>query len=376
VFWFRRKRVRLKTAIVTGANGFIGSHVIYRLLIQGWRVHALGRGTNTTQWEDRVAAALRDVGSVADFQTSLHCHACDLSAPDLGLDLILPSDHSPVETTLFHLAGDTRFTPPNPEVQRRINVEATLGVVGALKKKIGRVVHVSTAYVAGNRPGLIRESELDCGQGFRNCYEKSKFDAEITLTAFCRERDIPLVIVRPSVITNDRTSGRASTFTHLNTLVEVVNRLQDHYGITDGQVVSRAIRLMADPLAKPNLAPVDSIVPPLLKIAESSAAQGMTFHLCHPNPQPNVEVIDLICDAFKIKGKLKIEFVEDIAKPMSHTEEMIVRSLKVYAPYLNNRCEFDLSNSRSIVPEYDSYFTQLDLAYIHRVAEVERQKRN
>ncbi|HVM63161.1 MAG TPA: SDR family oxidoreductase [Verrucomicrobiae bacterium] len=365
----------MKTAIITGANGFIGSHIAYRLLNQGWRVHALGRSAGGTQWNDRVNAALREVGEVGDFRGTLFCHALDISAPNLTLDSIFQSDHSTADTILFHLAGDTRFVPPNPELQRQINVQATLNVVTALKEGIARVVHVSTAYVAGDRAGLIRECELDCGQGFHNSYEKSKCDAELAVTALCRGHELPLVIVRPSIITNDRRSGRASTFTHLNTLVEVVSRIQDHYGISDGQVVSSTLRLMANPEARPNLAPVDSIVPPLLRIAESPKSAGMTFHLCHPKPQRNLEVIDLICECFQVKGKLAIEFVPNIARPMSHTEEMILRSLKVYAPYLNNRCEFDLTNSRSIVPEYDSYFTPLDLAYIQKVAEVERHKR-
>jgi len=67
--------------------------------------------------------------------------------------------------------------------------------------------------------------------------------------------------------------------------------------------------------------------------------------------------------------------VANLVRPMSHTEEMILRSLKVYAPYLNNRSEFDLSNTRSIVPDYDSHFSQMDIAYIEKVAQVERQKR-
>lgn len=55
---------------------------------------------------------------------------------------------------------------------------------------------------------------------------------------------------------------------------------------------------------------------------------------------------------------------------------MIVRSLKVYAPYLNNRCEFDLTNSRAIVRNYESNFTPLDVAYIRKVIQFERQNRN
>jgi hypothetical protein len=74
-------------------------------------------------------------------------------------------------------------------------------------------------------------------------------------------------------------------------LVEVVSRIQEHFGIADGQVVSSLIRLAADPEARPNLAPIDSIIPPLLQIAASAEAPGKVFHLCHPAPQSNAEIV-------------------------------------------------------------------------------------
>lgn len=365
----------MKTAIVTGANGFIGSHIVYRLLERDWRVHALGRSRGTSHWSDRVIAALREVGNTTDFYGKLRCHEIDLNAPDVRLDFLFRRDDSPAETTLFHVAGDTRFMPPDTHLQRQVNVEAAVNVVNALKGRIATAIHVSTAYVAGNRKGLIRERELDCGQEFHNAYERSKFDAESMLSALCREHNVPLVIVRPSIITNDRQSGRASTFTHLNALVEVISRLQEHYGIPDGEVVSTTVRLMADPEAKPNLAPVDSIVPPLLQIAESSVAPGRTLHLCHPRPQSNAELVDLILEVFKVKGKFALEYLESIPRPLSYTEEMILRSLKPYAPYMNSRCEFDVSESRSVVPDYDDHFTQLDVPYIRKIVEFHRRNR-
>ena len=365
----------MKTAIVTGANGFIGAHIVHRLLAQGSCVHALGRSTATSPWRDRVISALREVGDSAELQRKLYCHEVDLNTQGGRLDSSFLTDCLPADTTLYHVAGDTRFTPLNPDLQRQVNIQATINVVDSLKEKIATAIHVSTAFVAGNRTGLIRESELGCGQIFHNDYEKSKFDAEALLTEYCRKHDVALIIVRPGIITNDRESGRASTFTHLNALVEVISRLQEHYHISDGEVVSKRIRLMADSEARPNLAPVDSIIPPLVQIAESSAARGKTFHLCHPNPLSNAQLIGLICDAFQVKGKLALEFLESIPKPMSRTEEMILRSLKPYAPYLNSRCEFDLSHTRSIVPNYDSYFTRPDVSYIRKIIEFQRRNR-
>ncbi len=364
----------MKTAIITGANGFIGSHLLYRLLARGWVVQALGRSTPASPWKDRVHAALQEVGSTAALPGLVDFHEVNLTSQEQLLEPVVAGHSSANETILFHLAGDTHFKPAAPEAQRVVNIQVPLNLAAALKGRIRRMVHISTAYVAGKRTGLIRENELDCGQEFWNSYEQSKFDAERALTKLCREQDLELVIVRPAIIINDRESGRASTFTHLNALVEVVSRLQDYYGLSNGQVVSKVIRLMADAGARPNLAPVDSILPPLLQIADSADAKGRTFHLCHPQPQTNAEVLGLIREAYNVSDRLALDFVARIPPPLSHTEEMVARSLKVYSPYLNNRLEFDLSNSRSVVPDYDSYFSPIELGYVRKVIGFQRQK--
>lgn len=358
------------TAVITGANGFIGSHVTTQLLARGESVYALGRAKGAQCWGDRVKASLADIGATPPVAGQLFCHQIDISDPNLEFDF--PSEAPGSQATLFHLAGDTRFVPPDPAAQRRTNIDSALNLIQRLKGRIAKVVHVSTAYVAGNRAQRIRENELEAGQGFHNAYEESKFDAEIAVTKLCAAEQIPLVIVRPSIIINDRRTGRASTFTHLNVLIDVLCRVQRHYGISDGEVVNSTLRLLGDPEARPNLAPVDSIVPPLIQIAQSPAAVGRVFHLSHPAPQSNFEIVNLISNAFKVSGKISLEFVKNVPRPTTFTEQILLRSLKVYAPYMNSRCEFDLANSRSIVPDYDSYFTQLDQAYIQKVIGFQR----
>ena len=103
--------------------------------------------------------------------------------------------------------------------------------------------------------------------------------------SLCDELHLPLAIARPSVIVNDTVNGRCSAFTHLNVLVEVANRIQEFYGIHDGQVVNQEIRFPVDPSARPNVAAVDPVAEALACIVEAPGSAGKTFHLCHPSPQ-------------------------------------------------------------------------------------------
>jgi len=365
-----------RTAIVTGANGFIGSYLARVLLGRGWTVHALGRGKSGVAWQERVWAALKTASPTNELpdSTSLHCHEADLSQPDLGL-LKSPTLPGEAKAVLVHLAGDTRFVPADPAAQRKANVEGALNVVRALRSSVARVVHVSTAYVAGDRSGTILEREGDVGQGFHNNYEKTKLEAEIAVRSFCGELLLPLAIVRPSIIVNDTVSGRSSAFTHLNVLVEVANRIQEFYGIKDGQVVNHEIRFPVNPSARPNIAAVDPIAEALAGIVESPGSVGETFHLCHPAPQSNAEVFGLVMEAFGINEKISLNFVQQLHGPLTRTEEMIVRAFRVYLPYLNYGGVFDLSNTRQLIPGYDRLFQPASVAYLRKVIAFERAER-
>jgi nucleoside-diphosphate-sugar epimerase len=364
------------TAIVTGANGFIGSHLTNVLLRRGWTVYALGRAKGKTSWQERVFASLNNTApsGPAPDASRLFCRETDFSKPDLDFaaEKIL-SDPKP--TVLVHLAGDTKFLPADPAAQRHTNVNGTLNVVRALRSVISRVVHVSTAYVAGDRTGKILESETDCGQGFHNHYEKTKFEAEVAVRELCTALNLPLAIARPSIITNDTERGRSSTFTHLNVLMEVANRIQEFYGIGDGEVVNREIRIPINPAARPNTAPVNPVVEALSKIVESPDAAEKIFHLCHPAPQTNAEIFDLVMAAFGIKDKIKLRFVTELTKPLTRTEEMAGRAFRVYLPYLNQIANFDCSNTRALVPHYDQMFPAVTEEYLQKIMAFQRASR-
>ena len=81
------------------------------------------------------------------------------------------------------IAGDQRRRHPPRCSTSPSSAQARGGLDG--------FTHVSTAYVAGTHAGEFTEDDLDVGQGFRNSYERSKFEAEQLVRARrrgCRRR--------------------------------------------------------------------------------------------------------------------------------------------------------------------------------------------
>ena len=80
----------------------------------------------------------------------------------------------------YHLAAVYDLAV-SAEVGHRINVEGTRHVLDFLGevKHLARLHYVSTAFVSGTAKGLYRETDLDVGQGWKNHYERTKFEAEV-----------------------------------------------------------------------------------------------------------------------------------------------------------------------------------------------------
>ena len=256
-------------AIVTGANGFIGARLVRRLLERGWQVAALGRAKGQQCWNDRVKASLDDITGIPvdhNLLSGLFCYDANICRRGLDLSRLFLEHWRASKAVLFHVAGDTQFSSTDPDAQTQVNITGTLNVMRALRDVIRSAVHVSTAYVAGDRQGVILEDETDKGQTCRNTYEKSKLDTEVMVSDLCCQLGLPLAIVRPFIVINDTTTGRSSVLTHLNKVVEVINRVQKHYKIGDEEVVNEELRIPILADCRPNLVPVDSIVESFLEI--------------------------------------------------------------------------------------------------------------
>jgi thioester reductase-like protein len=201
--------------LLTGATGFLGGEVLARLLeCEEGPVYTLIRAED----DERAAARLRRVvaslmGSDEACERAIAV-AGDITQPRLGMSHRRRDWLAERVDRVIHSAASVSFTLGLDE-SRAINVDGTRRVLAmarycATRGELRSFVHVSTAYVAGTRPGPFGEHELEVGQGFRNAYEQSKFEAELLLRE--RGRGLPVQVVRPSIVVGDSRSGWTPAF--------------------------------------------------------------------------------------------------------------------------------------------------------------------
>ena len=130
-----------------------------------------------------------------------------------------------------------------------------------------RLSHVSTAYVAGKRGGVISEADLSGDFGFSSLYEQTKFESEQLL--FEAKRGLSVSVFRPSLIVGDSKTGAVKTF---NTVYYMLKQyLTGHLRVVPA---SSGLKL--------NIVPVDYVADAVVNLTFNPQAEGLTFHLTAP----------------------------------------------------------------------------------------------
>ncbi|MFM7561553.1 MAG: SDR family oxidoreductase, partial [Planctomycetota bacterium] len=189
---------------LTGASGLVGRYLTRDLLASGKRLAVLARSNRRMSAHDRIELLLQRWEQKLGYSLPRPIVLeGDVSQPNLGLstdDQRWISRHC---TGLIHNAAVVKFEPAEHDQEPwRTNLYGTRHALDLAQRTGLRELHyVSTAYVCGNRSGVVREDELDCGQAFRNSYEESKFLAErevMDSSGFSSK-----TVYRPSIIAGD-----------------------------------------------------------------------------------------------------------------------------------------------------------------------------
>lgn len=188
-------------------------------------------------------------------------------------------------TEVYHLAAAHALGGDKERIAA-VNVQGTSNVLGLARamKKLERFVHFSSAYVSGNRSGVILEAELESGQAFRNVYESSKYKAEVIVRR-AAER-VPVTIIRPAGVVGDSRTGEIDRFDSVY-----------HIGmLLAASPAATTIPLPGDGRAPLNLVPVDYLIDAVHAIVSRNDTVGKTFHVVDPNPLSSRGVYEAIAE--------------------------------------------------------------------------------
>lgn len=186
-----------KKVLVTGADGFIGSHLTEVLVRQGYSVRAfvLYNSFNSWGWLDRCAP---------DVKGNFEVFSGDIRDPHGVKEAMKGCD------AVLHLAAliAIPYSYHSPDTYVDTNVKGTLNVMQAARElSVKRVIHTSTSEVYGTARFVpITEEHPLQGQ---SPYSASKIGADQIAYSFFSSFDLPVVIARPFNTYGPRQSARA-----------------------------------------------------------------------------------------------------------------------------------------------------------------------
>jgi NAD dependent epimerase/dehydratase len=198
----------MKKVIVTGADGFIGSHLVEHLLDNGYDVKAFVyyNSFNSWGWLDTLPKEKLE---------KIEIFSGDIRDPN-GVRTALKG-----VDTVFHLAAliAIPYSYHSPDSYVDTNIKGTLNILQAARDlNIERVLVTSTSEVYGTAL-YVPINELHPKQG-QSPYSASKIGADFMSDSFFRSFNLPVTIVRPFNTFGPRQSARAVIPTIITQLLD------------------------------------------------------------------------------------------------------------------------------------------------------------
>lgn len=325
--------------LMTGATGFVGSHFLLRWSMEGVRAVALARASTHAAATDRVARALAEAGaslSVPPRFARPRALAGDLSKPRCGLDEGALRDllHQGV-SELWHFAASLQYEERFRADIFEANVAGTRRAL-ELAHELGCAwfVHVSTAYTAGQRTGVIPERLPAPATRFHNCYEASKAEAEQLVARFCVDHGMRYAILRPSIVVGPHCSkSTGGSSTGLYGFAREMGRARAALG-----ALGRPLWIRGEPETPLNLLPIDWFWEDVQQLVESGAQDSFVSHQTLDGSPTIRQVGEILAELLALPG---FAIAPEPAQPVTPLEGLLARRTAFYGSYLSGAKQFE-----------------------------------
>jgi nucleoside-diphosphate-sugar epimerase len=372
---------------ITGATGFLGSHLMASMLSDGYRIIVLGRSAKEETLKERISRLLRWFGIENRFD-QVTCVEADLSKDNLGIADEEYSRLGSVVNSVIHCASDTSFSENKREKVMVANIENLKGILKFSKNaNVKHLYYISTAYVAGVCDDICDEI-LPAAKSFTNVYEESKAGAENIIAFFCKNNSINLSIIRPSIVYGDSQTGRSLKFNALYFPIRSAQAIRDIYlndlnnnggkkAAKNGIYVDNEgylflpLKIYLPEEGVINIIPVDYFVNAAIEIIEN-CQEGGIFHLTNSSQTTMKTVADYYSQLMKVRGVEIIYGLPPENLLRNPAEELFDRFIEPYRPYLSDKRKFDRTNTDCLTknlrpPEFTYEIFKICMEYAIKV---------
>jgi NAD(P)-dependent dehydrogenase (short-subunit alcohol dehydrogenase family) len=264
---------------VTGATGFIGRHLVARLVERNRPIYALVRKHSLARLDE-----LREAWGVDNKRVV--AVVGDLAKPKLG---VAAADIRKLKGRIdhfFHLAAIYDLQA-SADDQRTANVDGTRHAVQlATALEAGCLHHMSSIAAAGLYEGVFREDMFEEAEELDHPYFRTKHDSEGVVRRECKR---PFRIYRPGFVVGDSRTGQIDKidgpyyfFKSIQKMREILPPWMPTIGIEGGRI---------------NIVPVDFVADALDHLAHKKGLDGRCFHLTDPEPHRVGEVLNIFAEA-------------------------------------------------------------------------------
>jgi len=293
--------------LVTGATGFLGIHLVRRLLLSSSaQVSCVVRAAHGETAYQRLESAYR---WYFDEPLAKHRHRIsvvegDLECERLGLAYAEFDELCRRVDCIYHLAADTRLFGDSKVIGAR-NERFLQSIIALASRGRSKELHyASTLAVSGRKRGseevAFSEDSLDIGQDHLNAYEAGKFRAELMMRDFVAGGGLGYVY-RAGNVSGHSMSGRFQRNADANRIVQLLRGV-----VRVGKVPRRLSERIT-------LTPVDAVIDAMVAIACSDTEPGV-FHVDSGVSMPLTAVLDALrgfgvaiepCEATTLKEMLE-----------------------------------------------------------------------
>src|SRR5215208_5837067 len=268
----------MPTYFVTGATGFIGRHLLERLLEREGDIHVLVRAGST----EKLDAIVERLGGGNRIKPVVG----DLEQPLLGVDEATRDALRGNVDHFFHLAAI--YDMAADETQNALhNVGGTQSAIDlANDLEAGLFHHASSIAVAGTYDGHFTEDMFDEGQKLPTPYHQTKFESEKLVRARVKGR---WRVYRPAIVVGDSRTGEMDKVDGPYYFFKALQKVR--------HALPEWVPLVSLEWGRTNLVPVDFVAGAIDHIGHEEGYDSQAFHLGDPNPMKACEAMNTFAPA-------------------------------------------------------------------------------